>query len=216
VTEAAQRDGVDEQLDPAAPSVPSYEQFGNEFIRRILHKDRILWTIDRLLGDRIEIGPIGAGPGRTFTVSVVGTFRPTTGEELPGDLLTYRVHLPINVVFDLDLKMDRHRFNADVVVPLTLTVHVDAPLTIRWDIQVPAEADVHLSLHTPTLRGTVLQKVAGIESELRRFLIRIVETELAKPYVRRATHIDMEQLLEETWPAVAATFLPSGPEDRLG
>jgi hypothetical protein len=213
VTEAAQQIR-DADGDHAAPSVPAYERFGNEFIRRVLHKDRILWTIDRLLGDRIELGPIGAGPGRTFTVSVVGRFQPTKGEEIPGELLTYRVHLPIHVVFDLDLKMDKHRFNADVVVPLTLTVHADPPLLLRWEIDLPEEDDVHLSLSAETRRGSVLQKVAGIESELRRFLLRVVRTELDKPYVRRATNIDMERLLEQTWPEIATTFLPAGPEDR--
>jgi len=118
------------------------------------------------------------------------------------------------VVFDLDMKVDRHRFNADVVVPLTLSVHIDEPLTIRWDIDLPAEDEVLLSLQTGTRRGAVLQKLAGIETELRRFLLRVIRTELDKTYVQRATNLDMEQLLDATWPAISAEFLPRGPEDR--
>ncbi|UMG94256.1 hypothetical protein [Nocardioides sp. TF02-7] len=192
----------------------AYERFGNEFVRRVLHRERVLRTVDRLLGDRIELGPIGAGPGRTFTVRIVGHYRPTTGEEVPGALLTYRVLLPIDVVFDLDLRMDKQRFTADVVVPLTLTVHVDPPLTLRWEIDVPGDDEVALTLAAETRRGSVLQRVAGIEADLRRFIVRVVATELAKPYVRRATHIDMERLLDGTWDDIAATFLPAGPEDR--
>jgi len=187
-----------------------------EFIRRILHRERILRTVDQLLGDTLELGPIGAGPGRAFaTVSVHGTYHPTTGEELPGELLVYRVLLPISVEFDLDMRVDRHRFNAEVVVPLTLSVHVDEPLTIRWDIQVPAEHEVQLSLQSGSRRAAVLQKVAGIEAELRRFLVKVVHTELEKPYVKKATNLDMEDLLDATWPAISAEFLPRGPEDRL-
>lgn len=212
MTEAAQQPGS--VAAGRAPSVPAYEQFGNEFIRRVLHTDRILRTVDRLLGDRIELGPIAAGPGRTFTVSVVGRYRPTTGAEVPAELLTYRVLLPIDVTFDLDLRMDKQRFTADVVVPLTLTVHVDPPLTLHWEIDVPAADEVELTLSAATRRGSVLQRVAGIETDLRRFLVRVVATELDKPYVRRATHIDMERLLDDTWDEIAATFLPSGPEDR--
>jgi hypothetical protein len=198
-----------------SPALRSYERFGVEFVRRVLHKDRILRLVDAVLGDSIELGPIGAGPGRAFaTVSIHGTFHPTTGERLPGDLLTYRVHLPISVMFELDMRVDRQRFNAEVVVPLTLSVHIDEPLTLRWDVAVPHEDEVALTLQSDTRRGSVLQKVAGLESELRRFLVKVVRTELEKPYVRRATHLDMEDLLDATWPLITAQFLPRGPEDR--
>ena len=216
-------EAVQPQTDPAAPvghdqqAAPeiSYETFGVEYIRRVLHKDRILRLVNEVLGETIELGPIGAGPGRSFaTVSVVGTYRPTKGEEIPGEVLTYRVFLPIGVVFDLDMRVDRLRFDADVVVPLTMSVHIEPPLVVRIDIDVPGEDEIALDLHTPTRRGTVLQKLAGLEAELKRFLIRVVRTELAKPYVQRATHLDMEQLIDGAWPQIAASFLPTGPEDR--
>lgn len=197
------------------PQEISYEAFGVEYIRRILHKKRVLQLVNQVLGDRIELGPIGAGPGRSFaTVSVVGTYRQTKGELIPGDVLAYRVYLPISVVFDLDMRVDRHRFNADVVVPLVLSARIESPLTICIDIATPSEDDVALTLHTPTRRGTVLQKLTGLESELKRFLVKVVRTELDKPYVQRATHLDMEALVDGAWDHIAASFLPAGPEDR--
>jgi hypothetical protein len=212
---------VPEPVQESSPTAPvrsreiSYEAFGVEYVHRILHKDRILRLVNEVLGDRIELGPIGAGPGRSFaSVSVVGTYRPTKGEQIPGDLLAYKVYLPISVVFDLDMRVDRHRFNADVVVPLTLSVRVESPLTICIDIGIPGEDEIALTLQTPTRRGTLLQKLAGLESELKRFLVKVVRTELAKPYVKRATRLDMIDLIDDAWPHIAASFLPSGPEDR--
>ncbi len=200
---------------PEATAEIGYEQFGVNFLRQILHKDRIVRMVNEVLGDRIELGPIGAGPGRNVaSISVVGIYGQATGEEIPGDLVSYRVFLPIDVDFDIDLRMDRLRFHAKVVVPLVMTMHTEAPVVIRWDIQVPAEDEVVLSLNTATRRGAVLQKVAGLEGELRRFLIKVVRTELAKDYVRRATHLDMVELMGPTWPAITAQFLPAGPEDR--
>ncbi|KAA1415454.1 hypothetical protein F0U44_20925 [Nocardioides humilatus] len=194
----------------------SYEQFGFEYIRRVLHKDRILGLINELLGPTIQLGPIGAGPGRkAATVSALGTFRPCKGEEIPGPLLSYRVYLPISVVFDIDMRVDKHRFTADVVVPIVLTVHTVAPLRIRIDITVPNDDEVALTLQSDTRRGAVLQKLARLEPELRRFLVKVVRTELSKPYVRRATDFDMADLIDEAWPGIAAVILPRGPEDRL-
>ena len=199
-----------------APEI-SYEQFGSAYIRQVLHKDRILKMVNDVLGPTIELGPIGAGPGRKAAmVNVLGTFRETKGEEIPGDLLAYKVFLPISVIFEVDLRVDKHRFTADVVVPLTLTVHTVAPLRVRIDITVPGEEEVALTLQADTRRGAVLQKVAGLEAELRRFLVKVVRTELAKPYVRRATDFDMAALIEDAWPGIAAVILPRGPEDRLG
>jgi hypothetical protein len=220
------------EIDPEAATAPvalggtaearqqeqeiSYEQFGAEYIRRVLHKDRILDMVNDVLGEQIVLGPIGAGPGRkAATVSAVGTFRQTKGEEIPGDLLAYRVFLPISVVFDIDLRVDKHRFTADVVVPLTLTVHTVAPLRIRIDITVPSDDEVTLSLQSDTRRGTVLQKLTRLEPELKRFLVKVVRTELAKPYVRRATDFDMAALIDDAWAGIAAVILPRGPEDRL-
>lgn len=195
----------------------SYEEFGASYIRRVLHLERILSLVNDVLGPTLELGPIGAGPGRkAATVSVVANFGQTTGEELPGDLLAFRVFLPIALTFDIDLRVDRHRFEADVVVPLTLTVHTVAPLRIRIDITVPGQDEVDLQLQAGTRRGAVLQKVAGIEAEMRRFLVKVVRTELAKPYVRRATDFDMATLIDDAWPAIAAVILPRGPEDRQG
>gem|GEM_PF-3655862 len=194
----------------------SYERFGYEYIRRVLHKDRILQMINDLLGPEIKLGPIGAGPGRkAATVSALGTFRPCKGEELPGELLSYRVFLPISVVFDIDMRVDKHRFTADVVIPITLTVHTVAPLRIRIDITVPSDEEVALTLQSDTRRGAVLQKVARLEPELRRFLVKVVRTELSKPYVRRATDFDMAELIDDAWPGISAVILPRGPEDRV-
>ena len=195
----------------------SYEAFGAEYIRRILHKDRILTMINELLGPELQLGPIGAGPGRkAATVSALATFRPCKGEEIAGDLLSYRVFLPISVVFDIDMRVDKHRFSADVVIPIILTVHTVAPLRIRIDITVPSDDEVALTLQSDTRRGAVLQKLARLEPELRRFLVKVVRTELSKPYVRRATDFDMAELIDKAWPGIAAVILPRGPEDRLG
>lgn len=206
---------ADEVTTPTTPT--TYEQFGVQWIHRVLHKERILRTIDEVLGGQIALGPIGAGPGRAFaSVSFVGTYRPTTGELVPGELLTYAIDLPISVVFELGLPMDRLTFNAEVVVPLVLVVHTEAPLKLRLELQTPTEDQIGLELKTDTRRGAMLRKVAGLDAELRRFLLKVLDTELAKDYVRKATHLDMDELIEEAWPAFTQQFLPRGPEDRRG
>jgi hypothetical protein len=226
------------EVDPAAPVEPvvedghvmprgprpteapagveiSYEQFGRHYIRRVLNLPRVLETIDALLGPTIELGPIGAGPGRAFaSVSVLGRYGRTSGTEVPGDLLTYLIHLPIDVTFTLDLPVDSLTFNADVMVPLTLVVHTEAPTTVRMELTMPPADEVDLRISPSTRRGAVFQKITGLESELRRFLPQVLQTELAKPYIQKAMRLDMEDLIEKSWDDLSSHFLPQSPEDR--
>jgi hypothetical protein len=180
---------------PAEPEM-TYAEFGENFMRMVLHRQRVLASIDRVLGEKIELGPIGAGPGRVFAkLRATGWFQPTSGVEIPGDLLAYRVILPIDVDFEIEIARDVNRFRAKV-------------LTILWDITGPREDEVSISVETDKRRSAVLQKVAGLDAELRRFLMRVVEVELAKPHVKRATRLDMRDLIAGAWPAIADQFLP--------
>lgn len=203
--------------EPEQGGPASYERFGVHWVRRVLHKERILRTIDAVLGDQISLGPIGAGPGRAFaSVSFTGTFGPTTGEEVAAELLTYAIDLPISVVFQLELPLDKLNFNAEVVIPLVMVVHTEDPLRLRLELLTPTEDQIGLELKTDTRRGAILRKMTGLDSELRRFVLKVIDTELAKPYVKRATHLDMEELIDHAWPMLSEQFLPRGPEDRRG
>lgn len=195
----------------------AYEEFGAIFLRDVLHRDRVLESIDRILGEEFTLGPMGAGPGRRIaTLTATGSFRPCTGEQIAGaDEVSYKVLLPVDVDFDLDLRVDTHRFHAEVLVPLTVILRLVAPLTIVWDIVPPTEDEVTITIAGETRRSAVLQKLAGLDDELRRFLVRFVDRELDKPHVRKARRIELIDVIDGAWPVIAAQFLPNGPEDRL-
>lgn len=194
----------------------TYAEFGENFLRQVLHLDRVLESIDRILGDEFHLGPIGAGPGRKLAkLTAHGHYLPTYGENLPGPGVGYLVNLPVDVDFELAIPLDRHRFRARVVVPLRIMLRVVEPVTIIWEIEPPAPEAVALTVTNESARSAVLQRIAGIEDELRSFLIRFVDRELNKPYVRRARRIPVVELIDNAWEPLASQFLPSSPEDRL-
>ncbi|MDT0202536.1 hypothetical protein [Nocardioides sp. AE5] len=201
---------------PTPPAVfPGFERFGSDFIRLVLPRERVFASIDRILGETFHLGPIGAGPGRKLArITASGTFGKTYGDELPGDLPGFRFILPVAVTFDLDMQVDHARFLADVQLPLELTMELEDPLIINWVIHPPTEDEVVLSVSADSRRSALLQKVAGIDGELRRFILRFVARELEKPHVRKAMRIDLPSLIDNAWPALAAQFLPNSPEDR--
>ncbi len=206
---------LEEIPEASVPRLPD-TAFGDAFMRLVLHKERVLSSIDQVLGEELTLGPIGAGPGRVFArITARGRFGKTYGEELPDPgTVGYQVYLPISVTFDLDLRVDTLSFDADVLLPLTIRMYVEQPLTIVWDICPPTEDQVVMSVKTDKRRSAALQKMAGIDDELRRFIVKFVARELDKPHVRRATRIDLISVIDHAWPVIASQFLPQGPEDR--
>ncbi|GAC1529906.1 MAG: hypothetical protein NVS3B1_21930 [Marmoricola sp.] len=195
----------------------AYEAFGERFLRDVLHLDRVLQSIDRILGDDLRLGPIGAGPGRKIaTLTATGTFMPTYGEVLPGPLVAYKVFLPVDVTFEIDLHIDVHRFHAEVLVPLGVILRLEEPLTVVWDLVEPREDELVVTIKSEARRSAVLQRMAGLDAELRRFLLRFVQKELQKPHVQKARRINIAEVIDGAWPEISGQFLPSSPEDRLG
>jgi hypothetical protein len=208
-------------VDPAAsvvagPQPIGYDEFGMRFMNLVLHKDRVMESVNRVLGESFRLGPIGAGPGRKVAkVTASGTFGRAYGDALP-DVVGYQVNLPVDVTFHLDLGVDLLRFDATVLLPLRLTMELVEPLTILWHLHPPRPDEVSIDVQTDNRRAAVLQRVTGLDGELRRFIVRFVERELDKPHVRKAMRIDLVTLIDNAWEHIAGQFMPNGPEDRLG
>lgn len=206
----------EEQTLPAAPPARAigYDEFGMRFMNLVLHRDRVMESINRVLGAEFSLGPIGAGPGRKVAkVTANGTFGAAYGEALT-DVVGYEVNLPVDVAFHLDLGVDMLRFNAEVLLPLRLTMELVEPLTILWHITPPDPDDVVMTIASDSRRATVLQKLTGLDGELRRFIVRFVDRELEKPHVRKAMTIDLVTLIDNAWEHIAEQFMPNSPEDR--
>lgn len=223
VTDAAAIDPEDPfdelAVDPAAPVVAGpqplgYDEFGMRFMNLVLHRDRVMQSVNRVLGEKFQLGPIGAGPGRKVAkVTASGAFGTAFGEALH-DVVGYEVNLPVDVTFHLDLGVDVMRFDAQVVLPLRLTMELVEPLTILWHITPPGPDDVTIDVQSDNRRAAVLQKLTGLDGELRRFIVRFVERELEKPHVRKAMRIDLVTVIDNAWEHIAAQLMPNGPEDR--
>lgn len=191
----------------------SYDEFGRRFFALAVTEERILAGVNTLAGQPIDVGPLGVGPGRIAKVTARGHIGAATSRPIAGEAISYRVTLPIELTFDVHLQVDRHRFHADLEVPLILTALAIEELKIFIDIASPLPNQVKVKLRAEGLRASMLNRVVGVDTELQRFVAKYVKREVTKPAIMAARTIDVLQAVEGAWKSVAPK--PSAEQPTL-
>jgi hypothetical protein len=182
----------------------SYRDFGERFFTRVVTEERVLSAVDVLAGQPISFGPMGVGPGRLVKVTVDGSIGAASSEPaVDPEHVRYRVVLPVDLRFDVDLGLETHTFEGSLLVPLDLTVRAVDGLRVYIEVTPPRARDVELTLRAQGLRASVLQRVAGVEGEVKRFVSKYVATEVEKPHIRKARVFDVGEQVDRAWASIA-------------
>lgn len=181
----------------------SYESWGTAFFRAAVTADRVLSGVAALSGQPIDFGPIGAGPGKIAKISARGAIGQATIAPVESDALAYRVEVPIDLDFEVGLPDGTHRFHADLVVPLVLTARALTGVRIFIDITPPRTRDVVATVRAEGIRASLMQRVANVEGELRRFVAKYVAREVTKPEIAKARLIDVAGAVDQAWASIA-------------
>jgi hypothetical protein len=177
----------------------SYADFGQRFFEIAVTEERILGAVSGLAGDTFEFGPIGVGPGRLAKVHASGLIGTASVAGRPGEEMAFVLTIPVDVRLVVDLGVDEHRFRAAVTVNLNLTARAAEPLRVVIDVQPPTKDDVQVTIKAESLRASVLQMVAGVDNEIRRFVAKYVAKEIDKPHIRKARDIDVAARISGAW-----------------
>ncbi len=188
-----------------------YGAFGEQFFRRAVTAERVLGAVNVLAGQPIEFGPTGVGPGRLVRLTATGSIGSASSEHVPGEWIAYRVTLPVKLAFEVDLSVEVHRFTAGLVVPLVLSARALEDVKVFIDVTPPRARDIVIDLQARGLRASVLQRVAGVEGEVRRFVAKYVTRELEKPHIRAARTIDVGAAIDQAWERLG----PSSPQETV-
>jgi hypothetical protein len=188
---------------PLEEEFVSYEQWGADFFAEAISGARILGAVNNIAGQPIDFGPIGVGPGKIAKVRAFGAIGSATAERIDSDQISYRVDLPVDLTFELNLQVETHTFHADVLVPLTLTARALGGVQVYIDVAPPRSADVQVQVQAEGIRASIMQRVANIEGELRRFVARYVAREVAKPHIEAARLIDVAAAIDRAWSTIS-------------
>jgi hypothetical protein len=196
---------TEREASAATPDYISYAEWGVAFFGRAVTEERILGAVNNLAGQPINVGPMGVGPGKIAQVTAKGAIGHARSSPVAGDSVSYRVVLPVEVTFDVNLQVDSHRYQASIEVPLILTARAANPLKIVIDVVPPLPNQVTVRLKADGLRASMLNRVVGIEGELQRFIARYVTREIQKPAVAKARVIDVAAALDGAWKSIGSS-----------
>jgi hypothetical protein len=199
----------------------TYEQWGVDFFREAISEQRVLGAVHTIAGQAVDIGPTSAGPGGIAAVRAYGVIGQAIATRLRGERISYRVLVPVDLTFELDLQVEKQRFDAELLVPLTLTAVAHRGVRIFIEATPPTGDEISVELKAKGLRASVVQRVGNVEGELRRFVARYVALELDKPHVRAARVIDVSPAIDEVWASIGprpdegATTALDGSAERV-
>jgi hypothetical protein len=184
----------------------AYGAWGERFFHDAVTAERVLAGINVLAGQKIDVGPMGVGPGRVVKVTAEGAIGTAAGHRVADDPVTFAVLLPASIDFSINLGVDTHRFLAELSIPLTLTARAREDLAIVIDVTPPRASDVGCELKAQGLRASITQYAANVEGELKRFVAKYVTREIEKPYVVRARTIDVSAAIDRAVGTLAPRY----------
>jgi hypothetical protein len=188
---------------PGDHEIVSYQQWGADFFAEAVSGERILGAVDNIAGQPIDFGPIGVGPGKLAKVRAYGEIGAASAHRLDGSEITYRVELPVALTFELNLQVETHTFHAELLVPLTLTARAVEGVRVFIAVDPPHHSEVVVQVRAEGIRASIMQRVANIEGELRRFVARYVAREVSKPHIEAARVIDVAAAIDRAWAHLA-------------
>jgi hypothetical protein len=199
--------------------VITLDQFALNLIRQTVTTERVATVIARIAGDRIEVGPLRFGPGGAVAatgVGLIGSVQVTAHHDAGSGLaqlgqLGFEASIPGDLTIDLTAGSTGriHRYEGSVVVPMRISIELEAPARVVLAVAPLRPGDVSVRLRTTGMATFVLQTLGDADREVAAQVAKVVNERVDA--VADLRQIDMAALLDRAWPGEMADL-----EARLG
>lgn len=180
-------------------SFVTYEEFGRRFFEIAVTEERVAAAFAEIAGGEFEMGPMAQGPGGLAKVTANVKIQQPTARRSVGDTITFNVRIPLVIELIVDLRVDKQRFKVDGDIALRATARAAEPLTLVIDVAKPRPSDIAVHVTSKSVRGEILRIVAGVDTEIRRFVAAYVADEIDSPASQQAKVIDVEEAVASAW-----------------
>ena len=99
----------------------SYEEFGRRFFELAVTEPRVGAAFASIAGESFDVGPLPTGPGGVVKVLArVKIDEPGITRSVE-DLIRFTVQIPLRINIEIDLKLDRLRYDVDGLITLPMS-----------------------------------------------------------------------------------------------
>ena len=175
----------------------SYEQFGHEFVHRLLTPERIARELKMLLAEPIE-GTMNILPAEILTARYLFRFADVKITPRPERLPELALRQRITGTLELSVRIVGmpFRFTLRVGIRLDQQVRAYAPLTLKIETRVLDAASVDIDVDAHGLPSEILDRFNVIERAVRAEVVQQVNKRLESGPIAKALAIDVHRLAE--------------------
>ena len=180
-------------------SFVTYEEFGRRFFEVAVTEERVAAAFAEIAGGEFEMGPMAQGPAGLAKVTAKVKIQQPVARRTVGDTITFNVRIPLVIELIVDLRVDKQRFTVDGDIALRATARAAEPLLLVIDIAKPRPSDISVNVTSKSVRGEILRILAGVDTEIRRFVAAYVADEIDSPASQQAKIIDVADAVASAW-----------------
>ena len=129
----------------AADEHISFDQFGRNFMSKVVTAERVAATIASVVGERIEVGPMAAGPRDAAQASLRGkladvdvSLADADADVGGGQAMRFTALVRLDCTLAVKATVINKRYRGTLTIPLVLNVRTAPPLTLCAVPHVPA------------------------------------------------------------------------------
>ena len=177
----------------------TYEEFGRRFFDVAVTEDRVAAALAEIAGGEFEMGPMAQGPAGLAKVTAKVQIQQPIVRRNPGETLTFSIRIPLIIELLIDLRVDKQKFKVDGDIALRATARAAEPLLLVIDVAKPRPSDIAVHVTAKSMRGEILRILAGVDTEIRRFISAYVADEVDSPASQQAKVIDVAVAVASAW-----------------
>jgi hypothetical protein len=179
----------------------AFDEFGHNFVREVVTADRVAATIASVVGERIDVGPIAAGPADAAKATLRGKLagvdvEPTGADH---DALRFSALVRLDCTLAVKAPVIDKRYRGTLTIPLLLHVRTASPVRLVIDVEPPSAQDIGVELEAKDRSGRLIQILGNIDGEVRTRAAAEVARRVEAPEARRHREIDILAMVDDVW-----------------
>ena len=190
----------------AADDHVSFDQFGRNFMSKVVTAERVAATIASVVGERIEVGPMAAGPRDAAQASLRGkladvevSLADADADAGDGRAMRFTALVRLDCTLAVKAPVFNKRYKGTLTIPLVLNVRTAPPLRLVIDVQPPSAPDIGVDLESRDRSGRLIQILGNIDGEVRTRTAAEVAQRVEAPEARRHREIDVLAMVDDVW-----------------